>query len=95
MHVLHLMCVLHDEFGFGKNRLQKLWDAFGASGKRLDIDRKDGVAFTKILNRLEKEIGMNTYVDRALAEKLEMLYERNVRRYGENKINPEKYCRKV
>lgn len=81
MHVLYLMCVLHDVFGFGKKRLQRLWDAFGESGERLITDRNDGVAFTRILNKLENDIGMNTYIDRSEAQKLERLYERNVKRY--------------
>lgn len=95
MHVLWLMVVLHDEFGFGKMRLQRLWNAFGCMGERLNTDRQDGIAFTKILNILENDIGMDTYVDRKLAQKLDLLYERNVDRYGEGVIEPEKFCKEV
>lgn len=95
MHVLWLMCVLHDEFGFGRKRLQRLWDAFGKSGDRLDTSRKDGVAFTRVLNKLEDEIGMDTYIDRSSAQRLELLYERNVKRYGETKVNYEEKLKQV
>ncbi len=95
MHVLWLMCVLHDEFGFGRKRLQRLWDAFGKSGDRLDTSRKDGVAFTRVLNKLEDEIGMDTYIDRSSAQRLELLYERNVKRYGETKVSYEEKLKQV
>lgn len=94
MHVLWVLIALHEEFGFGKKRLQRLWDAFGANGARLDTARQDGVAFTKALMVLEDEIGMDTYIDRSEAQKLERLYERNVKRYGEAAVNPEDYLKK-
>ena len=95
MHVLWVLIALHEEFGFGKKRLQRLWDAFGARGEALDTARQDGIAFTKALKILEDEIGMDTYVDRSAAQELEKLYERNVKRYGEKIFKPEDLCKKV
>lgn len=95
MHVLWVLIALHEEFGFGRKRLQRLWDAFGARGEALDTARQDGIAFTKALKILEDEIGMDTYVDRSAAQELEKLYERNVKRYGEKIFKPEDLCKKV
>ena len=81
LHVLHLFCVLNDEFGFGKVRLQRLLDAFAAQDEQFKTDLEDGVAWTKILSRLDK-IGLHIDVDRAYAEKvMQPKYERGVKRY--------------
>ena len=85
LHVLHLFCVLNDEFGFGKKRLTRLLNAFAQQDEQFKTDLEDGVAWTKIFARLDK-IGLKFDVDRAYAEKImQRKYERNVKRYEEGK----------
>ena len=85
LHVLHLFCVLNDEFGFGKKRLQRLLDAFAAQDAQFKADLEDGVAWTKIFAKLDR-IGLKFELDRAYAERvMQRKYERNVRRYEESK----------
>lgn len=83
LHVLHLFCVLNDEFGFGKKRLQRLLDAFAARDEQFKTDLEDGVAWTKVLARLDK-IGVEFDLDRSYAERImQKKYEKGVKRYEE------------
>ena len=52
-HTMHLLVVLHDEFGFGKKRLERLLGAYADADEAFKNDLEDGVAWTKILQRLE------------------------------------------
>lgn len=52
-HVMHLLVILHDEYGFGKKRLERLLGAYADADKSFREDLSDGVAWTKIRKRLE------------------------------------------
>jgi hypothetical protein len=52
-HTMHLLIVLHDEFGFGKKRLERLLGAYAEADEAFKNDLEDGVAWTKIVKQLE------------------------------------------
>ena len=84
-HVMHMLVVLHDEFGFGKKRLERLLGAYMDADKQFKEDLADGVAWTKILQRLQK-IGLEfSDEDIQIGKIKERLYEKNITYYGKEK----------
>ena len=83
LHVMHLFVILHDEFGFGAKRLGRLWNAFYNQTDQFRQDREDGVAFEKIVKRLN-EVGFDfeaTGLNMDDCRKTDRTYEKGVRRY--------------
>lgn len=77
-HTLHLLVVLHDEFGFGKKRLERLLGAYQDEDASFKADLEDGVAWTKIRKRLE-DIGLEFSDEEIeICNKKERLYEKNI-----------------
>lgn len=84
-HTMHMLVVLHDEFGFGKKRLERLLGAYMDADKQFKEDLADGVAWTKILQRLQK-IGLEfSDEDIQIGKIKERLYEKNITYYGKEK----------
>lgn len=83
-HTLHMLEVLHDEFGFGKKRLERLLGAYHDRDASFKEDLADGVAWTKMRKRFEK-IGLEfSEEDIELCNQKERLYEKDIR-YAEKK----------
>lgn len=83
-HTLHMLVVLHDEFGFGKKRLERLLGAYQETDSSFKEDLADGVAWTKIRKRLEG-IGLEFSEEEIeICNKKERLYEQDIR-YADNK----------
>ena len=77
-HTMHLFVVLHDEFGFGKKRLERLLGAYADADESFKNDLEDGVAWTKILQRLE-EIGLEfSDEDKEIGKAKERLFEKGI-----------------
>lgn len=77
-HVMHMLVILHDEFGFGKIRLARLLARMLDRDAAFKADLEDGVAFTKLRKRLE---GLGLIFDEEEVEictKMERLYEKNI-----------------
>lgn len=84
-HLVHLLCVLHDEFGFGKVRLNRLLQAYNDADKAFKADLDDGVAWTKAKRRLE-EIGLEfDDEESAICDQKERLFEKDITYYGKEK----------
>lgn len=88
LHVFHLFVLLNREFGFGKVRLGRLWDALLDSGDEFKASLKDGIGFTKVFNEFDR---MHFHpVPEETQKKLEhyfqRLYEEGVRHGGEDTI---------
>ena len=84
-HVMHMLVVLHDKYGFGKKRLEGLLEEYAARDESFKGDLADGVAWTKTKRRLE-EIGLSfSEEDDELCSKVELLFEKNVTRYEKGK----------
>lgn len=84
-HLVHLLCVLHDEFGFGKIRLNRLLQAYNDADKAFKADLDDGVAWTKAKRRLE-EIGLEfDDEESAICDQKERLFEKDITYYGKEK----------
>ena len=84
-HTMHMLVVLHDEFGFGKKRLERLLGAYADADKSFKADLEDGVAWTKILQRLQR-IGLEfSDEDIQIGKMKEQLYEKNITYYGKGK----------
>lgn len=83
-HTLHMLEVLHDEFGFGKKRLERLLGAYHDRDASFKEDLADGVAWTKMHKRFEK-IGLEfSEEDIELCNQKERLYEKDIT-YAEKK----------
>ena len=83
-HTFHMLEVLHDEFGFGKKRLERLLGAYHDRDASFKEDLADGVAWTKMRKRFEK-IGLEfSEEDIELCNQKERLYEKNIT-YAEKK----------
>ncbi len=77
-HTLHMLEVLHDEFGFGKKRLERLLGAYHDRDESFKADLADGVAWTKMRKRFEK-IGLEfSEEDIELCNRKERLYEKDI-----------------
>lgn len=77
-HVMHMLVILHDEFGFGKIRLGRLLAKMQDRDASFKADLEDGVAFTKLRKKLE---GLGLIFDEEEVEictKMERLYEKNI-----------------
>lgn len=84
-HTMHLLIVLHDEYGFGKKRLERLLGAYADADKQFKEDLNDGVAWTKIVNRLQ-QIGLEfSDEDIQIGKMKERLYEKGITYYGKEK----------
>jgi hypothetical protein len=84
-HLVHLLCVLHDEFGFGKVRLNRLLQAYNDADKAFKADLDDGIAWTKAKRRLE-EIGLEfDDEESAICDKKERLFEKGITYYDKKK----------
>lgn len=84
-HVMHMLVVLHDEFGFGKKRLERLLGAYADGDKQFKEDLADGIAWTKILQRLQR-IGLEfSEEDIQIGKIKERLYEKDITYYGKEK----------
>ena len=83
-HLVHLLEVLHDEFGFGKVRLNRLLEAYNSRDESFRADLEDGVAWTKAKRRLEA-IGLEFDDEQsAVCDVKERLFEKNIT-YAEKK----------
>lgn len=83
-HVMQVLVILHDEFGFGKYRLGRLLNRMQDRDASFKEDLEDGVVFTKLRKRLE---GIGIIFDDEEIEictKMERLYEKNIT-YAEKK----------
>ena len=77
-HLVHLLEVLHDEFGFGKVRLNRLLEAYNSRDESFRADLEDGVAWTKAKRRLEA-IGLEFDDEQsAVCDVKERLFEKNI-----------------
>lgn len=84
-HLVHLLCVLHDEFSFGKVRLNRLLQAYNDADKAFKADLDDGVAWTKARRRLE-EIDLEfDDEESAICDQKERLFEKDIKYYGKEK----------
>lgn len=84
-HVMHLLVILHDEYGFGKKRLERLLGAYADGDKQFKEDLADGVAWTKILQRLQA-IGLEFSEEEIqIGKSKERLYEKGITYYGKEK----------
>jgi hypothetical protein len=82
---MHLLIVLHDEYGFGKKRLERLLGAYADADKQFKEDLNDGVAWTKIVNRLQ-QIGLEFSEEEIqIGKSKERLYEKGITYYGKEK----------
>lgn len=83
-HTLHMLEVLHDEFGFGKKRLERLLGAYNDADASFKEDLADGVAWTKMRKKLEA-IGLEFDEEEiAICNAKERLYEKDIR-YADTK----------
>ena len=88
MHVLRVFLVMNTEFGFGKKRLARLWNAVIAGNKEFETGLLDGIGWTKIMNELDR-IEFNpigTEERRFLEYRFQRLYEERVKHYGEDVV---------
>ena len=77
-HLVHLLVVLHDEFGFGKVRLNRLLEAYNSRDEGFKADLEDGVAWTKAKRKLE-EIGLIFDDEQSVVcDVKERLFEKNI-----------------
>jgi hypothetical protein len=77
-HVMHMLVILHDEFGFGKIRLGRLLERMQNRDAAFKADLEDGVAFTKLRKKLE-DIGLIFDEEEIeICTKMERLYEKNI-----------------
>lgn len=84
-HVMHMLVVLHDRYGFGKKRLEELLSEYAARDASFKESLADGIGWTKTRMRLE-EIGLEfSREDMEMCEKVERLFEKGVKRYEESK----------
>lgn len=87
IHVMHMLVVLHDRYGFGKQRLEELLSEYSRRDGAFREDLADGVAWTKVRRRLE-EIGLEfAEDDMAECHRVERLFEKGVRYSEEFKPN--------
>lgn len=93
LHVLHVFCLLHSEFGFGKVRLGRLLKAMEKADKGFKSGLCGGVGWTEVLNYLDS-IGFVFEIDRKYVEdKLQRRYEQGVRHYGEDAEREQGGCK--
>lgn len=88
MHVLNVFVVMNSEFGFGKKRLARLWDAVVGGNKEFEAGLLDGIGFTKIFNELDR-IGFSPVSGeerRFLENRFQRLYEERVKHYGDDVV---------
>ena len=77
-HTMHMLVILHDEYGFGKKRLERLLEAYAEADESFKEDLADGVAWTKIVKRLEA-IGLEfSKEDIEIGKAKERLFEKGI-----------------
>ena len=89
MHVFHVFTLLNSEFGFGKVRLGRLWDAILKANNEFRTGLRDGVGWSKIFGELDR-IGFNPIDDeqrRYLETRFQRLYEVGIKHGGEDDIS--------
>lgn len=88
MHVLRMLVVANQTFGFGKKKLEQYWNAVIDGNKEFEAGLLDGIGFTKIFNELDR-IGfnpINAEERRFLEYRFQRLYEERVKHYGEDVV---------
>ena len=88
LHVFHLFVLLNREFGFGKVRLGRLWDALLDSGDEFKASLKDGIGFTKVFNEFDrmKFHPVPEETQKKLERYFQRLYEDGVKHSGDDYI---------
>ena len=84
-HVMHLLVILHEEYGFGKKRLERLLGAYADADEQFKTDLSDGVAWTKILNHLQGVGLVFSEEDIKIGKSKERLFEKGITYYGKGK----------